>query len=369
MNAATFIVLKQISSSPVTSLGVTVLVATWVRLFSTRADPSLYLYSYSDLVVRQQWWKLLTAPFCQSSFLSLLFNSITLWGIRSIEVTCGSWYFLRYSILLMAVGGLLTTLVIHLIINYSSTQHPFRNTSTGGFSGIIVSWLAYQQISRITMSHPFYLFGLLPLPWDLAPLFVILITPSFLNPKTVTILNIVSLLSGHMLSFGLFAILPDIYWSTCFLFNAALYLFIKSSFFNSYMTLLNSNTLSSVSPDSQQGAVEQLHEGRGSNNSDIEMGLGGLDMGISESGGIGRDRASSSSRGLNPGTSSRPPRGMDGDGGTSNPLSPLLGHNGSGRSERIGRDEHGDGEEEEGMFEGRRFHGDASPSQSWNARR
>ena len=367
MNAATLAVLKQISSSPVTSLGVTALVATWVRLFSTRTDPSLYLYSYSDLVIRQQWWKLLTAPFCQSSFLSLLFNSITLWGIRSIEVTCGSWYFLRYSILLMAIGGLLTTLVIHLIITYSSPQHPFRNISTGGFSGIIVSWLAYQQISRVMMNHPFYLFGILPLPWDLAPLFVILITPSFLNPKTVTILNIVSLLSGHMLSFGLFAILPDVYWSTCFLFNTALYLFIKSSLFNTCMSFLNTNTVAAVMSDSEQGAVEQLHVGRGSSNSDIEMGLGGLDMGVSES---DRDRASSSSsRGLNPGASSRPPRGTDGDGGTSNPLSPLLGHHGSGRSERIGQDEHDDDEEEEGTFEGRRFSGDLSPSHAWNARR
>ena len=96
----------------------------------------------------------------------------------------------------------------------------------------------------------------------------------------------------------------------------------------------------------------------------MEMGLGGLDMGVSES-----DRASSSSsRGLNPGTSSRPPRGTDGVEDTSNPLSPLLGHHGSGRSERIGQDEHDD-DEEEGSFEGRRFSGDLSPSHAWNARR
>lgn len=362
MNAAVIIVLKQILSSPVTSLTASALVSTWVKSFHSRTDPTLYTYSYTDLVIRQQWWKLFTAPFFQTSFLSLIFNTITLWGIRSIEVTYGSWFFFRYSLLLIVIQGLLTTSAIHLIITYSSSQYPFRNIATGGLSGVLISWLAYQQISRVVMNDPFYLFGVLPLPWDLAPLFVTLITPSFLNSKTVIILNIVSLLCGYLLSFGLLAILPDVYWSFCFLFNVTIFLLVKSSHFQGFIESLSNDNRGAPS-NVTQDVVEEAQRVNGLDNGDIEMGRGEI--------GSERNRERERRSGDISGSSSPNSRlrnQWDLEGGGTSARSPLLGQRGS-RGESKGREEEEDEEEEEGMFESRRYPDDASSSIVWGGRR
>ena len=274
MDSAAIRVFGQITSSPVTSLTISALVVTWVRLFHSRADPLVYSYCYSDLVTKQQWWKLFTAPFCQPSFLSLLFNAVTLWSMRSIEGAYGSWFVFRYSLLLIALQGLLTTWLIHLIIIYVPTPVAFRNIATCGFSGIIISWLAYQKFSSQLVSEQFYLFGLIPLPWDLAPLFIILITPSFLNSKTITLLNVVSLLCGYLLSFGLFEILPDLYWSLCLVLNIATFLLVKSAFFHTFLASLNG---APETEEVEEVVEDQAQRGRGSgdvndSNSDLETG-------------------------------------------------------------------------------------------------
>lgn len=375
MNAAAIIVLKQILKSPVTSLAASALVSTWVKSFHSRTDPTLYTYSYSDLVTRQQWWKLFTAPFCQTTFLSLIFNTITLWGIRSIEVTYGSWFFFRYSLLLIIIEGLLTISVIHLIITYSSSQYPFRNISTGGLSGILISWLAYQQISLVAISDPFYLFGILPLPWDLAPLFVIMITPSFLTSKTVIILNIVSLLCGYMLSFGLLAILPDIYWSACFLFNVSVFLLAKSSHFETFIESLNiDNHDRSAAPSVAHDVVEEAQRPTGLGDSDIEMGRSELGSERNREWERNRERGSADMSG--PSRPNARPRSFrnsaEGSGTGTAYWSSALSPRGD-REELNAREEDENGEEEEeeeeGLFESTRFPIDPSSSLVWGERR
>ena len=331
MNAAAAAVLIQICKSPVIAITIAALVSTWVRLFHSRTDPTLYTYSYTDLLTRQQWWKLLTAPFCHVTFLALLFNSITLWGIRSIEVTYGSFFFLRYTLLLMIIEGLLTTAVVHLIVTYSSTQYPFRNISTGGCSGVIISWLAFQQMSGIGMSDPFYLFGIVPFPWELAPLLVIFITNYPVSSRTVVILNVVSLFTGHALSFGLIAILSDIYWSTCFLFNVAAYLLLGSTVFQETFAALHSSNLGNSISSQQPGSdiMEEIRTREGNNDDDdIESGRGDLDV---TEGPASRGMTAVSRR-------SWVPASQESD---SSVLSPLL----SRRDAEV--------EEEEGSFEGR----------------
>ena len=337
MNAAAASVLIQICKSPVIAITIAALVSTWVRLFHSRTDPTLYTYSYADLLTRQQWWKLLTAPFCHASFLALLFNSITLWGIRSIEMTYGSFFFLRYTLLLMIIEGLLTTAIVHMIVSYSSTQHPFRNISTGGCSGVIISWLAFQQMSRIGMSAPFYLFGVVPFPWELAPLLVIFITNYPVSSRTVVILNIVSLFTGHALSFGLIAILSDIYWSICFLFNISAYLLLSSTLFQEMLPPFQSdnsgNSLSQPGSDIMGEIRARDHEG----NDDIETGRRDIER---PEGPASRGVVAMSRRSWGPGPQDS----------ASSALSPLLGR----RDFEV--------EEEEGSFEGRSSPYDSSLS-------
>ena len=278
MNSAIIAVTEQISASPVTSLTISMLVSIWVKIYHSRWDPALYSYSYIDLMTKQQWWKIFTAPFCQTSFLSLLFNVITLWGIRSIEVVHGSWYFFRYSLLLIAVQGLLTTWIIHLIVTYSATQIVLRSMSLSGCSGIILSWIAYQISSQMVMNDSFYLIGFIPIPWDLAPIFIMITSRS----KTLFVLNVVGYLTGISLSYGLLQLLPDLYWSVCFIFNIAIFLLISSSIFQAFLVSLNSNTGANVTEQhdgefnqNEMGQVIGGYEERGSRDqdgNDIEMG-------------------------------------------------------------------------------------------------
>ena len=377
MNLAIIAVAGQISASPVISLTISLLVSIWIRMYHSRCDPALYSYSYNDLIAKQQWWKIFTAPFCQTSFLSLIFNVITLWGIRSVEIVYGSWYFLRYSLLLVAVQGLLTTWIIYLILTYSATQIALRSMSISGCSGIILSWISYQVSSQMIMNSHFYLMGVVPIPWDLAPIFIMMISRS----KTLVILNTVSYFSGVFLYYGVLQVLPDLYWSACFIFNIAVFVLIKSSFFQTFLVSLNGNNGINIAEQRENenedrgrgdviGGYEQ-RGGREQGGNDIEMGGVVIAMDGEEERNRERDR----DRGALLGPSSSAigqgqvswigVEGGRGEGARSTAggeLESNRGGHGSSRSPSHSRYERGDGEEkwrdsvdeegEEGAFEG-----------------
>ena len=384
MSVAALNVLGDITSSPVTSLTISVLVGTWVQQFHSRIDPAQYSYSYNDLLRKQQWWRVFTAPFCQTSFLSLLFNVITLWGIRSFEVAFGSWFFFRYTLLLMGVQGLLSAWIVHLIITYSSTQIPFRSVSTEGFYGITLAWLVYQRFSGAVFSDFFYIFGLVPLPWEYAPVFMIIITSYFLIPKPAIVLNIVGVVSGDLLAFGVIQVLPDLYWSLCFVFNVAAFILLQSTFLQSFLSSLNSNNgenLVSVESEAIDQVVENINpRGQVSDHDDVDLEIGrdNTSLGGREERGRGSERDRGRERGsgldvdISPGVHSSSPShspvprrrqtlfseraGEEGTDSSSSRYStrPSLPLRTSSRDERErdrGRDS-GDEEGEEGVFEG-----------------
>jgi membrane associated rhomboid family serine protease len=247
---ATITVLKQIASSPVISLTISSFVAIWVKLFHSKTDPLLYSFSYDNCLNRQQWWRLFSAPCCHASFIQLVFNAITLWGMRGLERTYGSWFFLRYTLILIIAEALLNISLIHAIMSYSSAyfnispaQHPLRTLPTLGSSGILLSWITFQLISEKEISEPFFFIGLIPIPWDtlLAPLFLIFVS-SIIGSKTNAVTNIVSLASGFLLGVGVLKILPDFYWSICFIFDIAVFLLLQSNLLQSALTSINQSS-------------------------------------------------------------------------------------------------------------------------------
>ena len=141
-----------------------------------------------------------------------------------------------------------------------------------GFSGI------YQISSQMVMNDSFYLIGFIPIPWDLAPIFIMITSRS----KTLFVLNVVGYLTGISLSYGLLQLLPDLYWSVCFIFNIAIFLLISSSIFQAFLVSLNSNTGANVTEQhdgefnqNEMGQVIGGYEERGSRDqdgNDIEMG-------------------------------------------------------------------------------------------------
>mmetsp|Transcript_17095 Transcript_17095/g.16436 ORF Transcript_17095/g.16436 Transcript_17095/m.16436 type:complete len:402 (+) Transcript_17095:158-1363(+) len=264
-------VLKQIASSPIISLTISSFVAIWVKFFHSKTDPLLFSYSYDNCLNRQQWWRLFSAPCCHASFIQLIFNVIALWGMRGLETTYGSWFFLRYTLILIISEALLNITLIHAIMSYSSAyfnfspaQHPLRTLPTLGSSGILLSWISFQLISEKKMLEPFFFIGVIPVPWNnlLAPLFLIFVS-SIIGSKTNAVTNIVSLMSGFLLGVGVLKILPDFYWSICFIFDIAVFLLLQSNLLQSALTSINQSSDDDGSDDTQiQGGDEDVVEVR-----------------------------------------------------------------------------------------------------------
>ena len=232
---AFFIVIGELLASPVTVIIACVLVAIWVKLFHSRIDVRQFAYNYLDIWIREAYWKALAAPFCHQSKFHIMINVITLWAIRDIERTYGSWFFFRYTVVLMLAEVAILMSTIAFVLSMSGftqiatiRQHPFvRNSYCYGFSSILLAWLAFQSVSDVLLPRPFFLVGLLPVPWALAPLMMIFISPMY-APRFIGVTNGIGLLCGYLLGFGVLKILPDAYWTFCFSFNVLLFFMMKT---------------------------------------------------------------------------------------------------------------------------------------------
>ena len=118
------VVLGQMARSPVTTVAVSVLVATWVKIFHGRLDMASLAYSYDSVVAREQYWKVLTSPLCHASFAHMIFNVVTLWAIRDVEAVYGSWFFFRYSAVLMLAEAFVALGTIAIVLRmYGNSLH------------------------------------------------------------------------------------------------------------------------------------------------------------------------------------------------------------------------------------------------------
>jgi hypothetical protein len=88
--------------------------------------------------------------------------------------------------------------------------------------------LAFQSVSNTDLPRPFFLLGILPIPWTLAPLMMIFISPAY-APRFIGVTNGIGLMTGYLLGFGVLKVLPDWYWSACFVVNVGLFLAIKAA--------------------------------------------------------------------------------------------------------------------------------------------
>jgi len=88
--------------------------------------------------------------------------------------------------------------------------------------------LAFQSVSGTDLPRPFFLLGILPIPWTLAPLMMIFISPAY-APRFIGVTNGIGLMTGYLLGFGVLKVLPDWYWSACFVVNVGLFLAIKAA--------------------------------------------------------------------------------------------------------------------------------------------
>jgi membrane associated rhomboid family serine protease len=222
--------------SPITSLFILIISWVWVKVFLNEWDPRLFSISYTDVLLKGQYWRIIATSLCHNSIFVLLLNAITIWNLRYIEQKFGSWFFFRYSVLLLCCEPLLTFALVNLTIRYtpqsaSGARFIFANLNTLGSSGLVLAWLAFQAVTSNAdkePTHNFQLLGLFNFNPHIAPLIMVSVYYLCL-PRTHAFSNLNNLLCGFLLGAGMLQFIPGLYWSLCFLLN--LVLLILSSIF------------------------------------------------------------------------------------------------------------------------------------------
>lgn len=185
-------------------------------------------YSYNDIAVRKQWWKVLLAPCCHTSLLHALLVTTALLSAVEAERSFGSLYFLKYSLVLVLVQGAAGLGMVHwLVTRHSSTTRQYAPQlaalRTQGATGLVFAWLGVLSFRRSAL--PASLLGLVTVTFAYLPVMMMLVF-QLAMPRSplVTVDCTVGMLSGYALSLGVLEVLPaeSPYWTACFLLDMLL---------------------------------------------------------------------------------------------------------------------------------------------------
>jgi membrane associated rhomboid family serine protease len=199
-------------------------------LYSPYYDHKRFSFNYDFCLNGAQWWRLLTSSFCHSSILHLLIDLLTLWDVRSVEKDYGSLFFLRYSLLFLCAQKLLLIFFFQFGMKYWPQITPLLSSfHIIGTSGLIFSWLGFLAVRTPSEHSVVQVFGLIPLNILYVPTLLLLLYQIILprSPNNIGCLS--GLICGVLLGVGLLQVLPNLYWTLCFLLN--LFLFIGKSWY------------------------------------------------------------------------------------------------------------------------------------------
>ena len=203
---------------PITTLFILLSLWTYVQIAHQLWSLEQFAITYHECITKRQIFKLFLSSFSHATFIHLLFDLASLWSIRVLETAYGSYFFLRYTILLILAESLTTLLIVYGISKISRVSEvTLINTKFSGSSGVILCWLTYAALDSLTtdslLNDPyFYIFGFIPCIWVFVPMFMAVIIPVMAN-KNNPIANISGLLTGYLFYIGVLAMLPDTYWT------------------------------------------------------------------------------------------------------------------------------------------------------------
>jgi len=246
--------------SPVTSALIAAIALVWCKTFLNELELQRYASSFKSCTVKGQWWRLLTSPLFHHNPAQMLVNLFILWQCRVVEHSRGSLFVLRYTLVLTLAEGFLSLLILYLIaigirarvrwqqsardslpvfpglfedeegLNHPRSEQslsdiimsqPFGNKPKAGFSGISLAWASFMMVTSPSLY--FYLFGILPIPAAFAPVAIILCV-LLVEPQHQTPSQSAGFACGLLLALGVLQIVPNLYWSLCFVADVVLLL-------------------------------------------------------------------------------------------------------------------------------------------------
>lgn len=198
-------------------------------LLSRNYNSHLYSFHYpSCSPPSPQYHRLITSACCHSSYLHLILDLLFLWDLKLILSLHGLLFFLKYSLFFIFVQKTLLLLSFSLIIAYYPQFQPFLHSiHILGTSGLIFAWYGYLLVTLPFSSAPsaiIHLWNILPLHIFYLPMFLILCYQIILPRSTNNIGCFSGLLCGFLLGIGLFDVLPNLYWTICFVINISILL-------------------------------------------------------------------------------------------------------------------------------------------------
>jgi membrane associated rhomboid family serine protease len=202
----------------------------WVKVTYSEIDIKKYSLSMVECWDNRQYWRILTAPFMHSSLIHLLLNISCLWNLRYVEINYGTFFMIKYSIILSLSEVLIWSLIMKGFSNFvenSVLSEMLFRLQYSGTSGLVIAWLAFQSVEVMNekTNAIFMLFGFLSIPSSFAPV-ILLGFYYLLTPRNNGVANSSGLFAGYLLGTGFLRIMDSTYWTICILSNVFLFFFI-----------------------------------------------------------------------------------------------------------------------------------------------
>ncbi len=249
-------------SHPFCTLFIIAVVWIWVNIAFKESDEKNYNMSYSSVWKNRQYWRILSTIFTHNSVVHVVINVNCIWNLRYLEDYYGSFFMIKYTVVLAICEVLLAFAMISLTVRGSGNNpmlmNFLHNLESLGCSGVILAWLTFQSVASYyhDINPIFMLLGILSISASFAPLIMLLIF-SFTSGRNNIYANSAGLINGYALGSGILLFLPNIYWSLAFLFDVFVVMVVSA--FN-YRQRSQSNMVESDLSNAQSIAF-RVYEG------------------------------------------------------------------------------------------------------------
>nr|XP_043611175.1 RHOMBOID-like protein 13 [Erigeron canadensis] len=205
----------EILEKPATSCIIGLCTLIWFYIQKKNIGYSHVGLSY-ETAIEGHHWRIITSAFSHISVVHLVFNMSALWSLGAVEqlghLGLGVSYYLRYSLVLVVLSGLLVLASYHVLISRFKIEY-FRRVTAVGYSCVVFGWMTILAVKQ--PSSKLNLFGFLSLPISFAP-FESLIFTSIIVPQASFLGHLSGIIVGYSIAWGLIHGIND-YWAVSML--------------------------------------------------------------------------------------------------------------------------------------------------------
>ena len=199
--------IQQLFMRPVTTSLLGIIGYYYYRLWADRTDPGEVAFSYESIVIRGEWWRMVTASFAHFDLWHVFFNTMGLYQFGDLEFSYGSvvFGFLNVDLVFITMG---ICLIVHYVMVYKYHREEFLYQQAVGFSCVLFAWMVAASVRMNEFCPVFFLPSLCfqtysipnPFGWSLpvngGPI-LILIATKLIIPRSSFIGHLSGIIIGY----------------------------------------------------------------------------------------------------------------------------------------------------------------------------